>query len=201
MYILLFAVLSYLYGSLPFGYIATRILTGKKLTQEGTGNIGVTNTFKVGGTAAGIVCIFGEISKGVLPIMAANSFFPDNHLAVFSGVFCALVGTSFSVFLKGKGGKGSTAAFWSLCILSPYACVTLLCTWIVLALLARISIHLKKLQLVFIPCIIYLIERDVVFTLFGLLASLLFCFNNYLRKDDFTYYNILQQKQSFPGAP
>lgn len=197
----LFAVLSYIYGSIPFGYIATRIMTGKNLTEEGTGNIGVTNTFKVGGTAAGIVCILGETSKGVVPIMAAKTFFPNNHLVMFLCVFCSLVGTSFSVFLKGKGGKGSTAAFWSIGILSPYACVTLLCTWIALAVLARISIHLKKLQLLFIPCIIYLVERDAVFTLFGLLTSLLFFCTNYLRKDDFTYYNILQQKQSLPPAP
>jgi glycerol-3-phosphate acyltransferase PlsY len=197
----LFAILSYLYGSIPFGYIATYIIKGKRLTEEGTGNVGVTNTYKVGGTGAGIVTIIGEISKALVPIVTAKTLFPDSQYIAFLFVFCSLVGTSFSAFLKGRGGKGSTTAFWSIFFLSPSACFILLGTWIILALLARSSIHIKKLQLICIPCVIYLVERDVTFTLFGLLTSLLFFLTTYLRKDDFTYYNILKQKQSSPPIP
>ena len=198
---ILFAVLSYLYGSIPFGYIATYIIKGKRLTEEGTGNVGVTNTFKVGGTAAGIVTILGEISKAVVPIAAAKTLFPGSQPIAFLLVFCSLVGTSFSAFLKGRGSKGSTAAFWSIFLLSRNACFILLGTWIILALLARSSIHIKKLQLIFIPLVIYLVERDMAFTLFGVLTSALFFFSTYLRKDDFSYYNILSQKRSSPPVP
>ena len=197
----LFAMLSYLYGSIPFGYIATYIIKGKRLTEEGTGNVGVTNTYKVGGTGAVIVTIIGEISKAIVPIAIAKTLFPGSQPITFLFVFCSLVGTSFSAFLKGRGGKGSTAAFWSIFILSRYSCFVLLGTWIILALLARSSIHIKKLQLICIPCIIYLVERDVAFTLFGLLTSVLFFLTTYLRKDDFTYYNILSQKRSSPPVP
>ena len=197
----LFAMLSYLYGSIPFGYLATYIIKGKRLTEEGTGNVGVTNTFKVGGTAAGIVTILGEISKAIVPIAIAKTLFPGSQPVTFLFVFCSLVGTSFSAFLKGRGSKGSTAAFWSIFILSRYACFILLGTWIILALLARSSIHIKKLQLICIPCVIYLVERDAAFTLFGLLTSVLFFITTYWRKDDFTYYNILSQKQSSPPLP
>ena len=77
-------MLSYLYGSIPFGYIATYIIKGKKLTEEGTGNVGVTNTFKVGGTGAGIVTILGEISKAgeakaALPLSGAYSCSRATH--------------------------------------------------------------------------------------------------------------------------
>jgi len=197
----LFAMLSYLYGSIPFGYLATYIIKGKRLTEEGTGNVGVTNTFKVGGTAAGIVTILGEISKAIVPIAIAKTLFPGSQPITFLFVFCSLVGTSFSAFLKGRGSKGSTAAFWSIFLLSRYACFILLGTWIILALLARSSIHIKKLQLICIPCVIYLVERDAAFTLFGLLTSVLFFITTYWRKDDFTYYNILSQKQSSPPLP
>ena len=198
---ILFALLSYLYGSIPFGYIATYIIKGKRLTEEGPGNVGVTNTFKVGGTGAGIITILGEISKAIVPIVTAKTLFPGSQLITFLFVFCALVGTSFSAFLKGKGGKGSTAAFWSIFLLSRNACFILLGTWIILALLARSSVHIKKLQLICIPCVIYLVERNLAFTLFGVLTSVLFFITNYLRKDDFTYYNILSQKQSSPPVP
>ena len=198
---ILFALLSYLYGSIPFGYIATYIIKGKRLTEEGTGNVGVTNTFKVGGTGAGIITILGEISKAIVPIVTAKTLFPGSQLITFLFVFCALVGTSFSAFLKGKGGKGSTAAFWSIFLLSRNACFILLGTWIILALLARSSVHIKKLQLICIPCVIYLVERNLAFTLFGVLTSALFFFTTYLRKDDFSYYNILSQKRSSPPVP
>ena len=195
---ILFALLSYLYGSIPFGYIATYIIKGKRLTEEGTGNVGVTNTFKVGGTGAGIITILGEISKAIVPIVTAKTLFPGSQLITFLFVFCALVGTSFSAFLKGKGGKGSTAAFWSIFLLSRNACFILLGTWIILALLARSSVHIKKLQLICIPCVIYLVERNLAFTLFGVLTSVLFFITTYWRKDDFSYYNILSQKRSSP---
>ena len=194
-------MLSYLYGSIPFGYLATYIIKGKRLTEEGTGNVGVTNTFKVGGTAAGIVTILGEISKAIVPIAIAKTLFPGSQPVTFLFVFCSLVGTSFSAFLKGRGSKGSTAAFWSIFILSRYACFILLGTWIILALLARSSIHIKKLQLICIPLVIFLVERDLAFTLFGVLTSVLFFITTYWRKDDFTYYNILSQKRSSPPVP
>ena len=196
--IILCALLSYLYGSIPFGYIATYIIKGKKLTQEGTGNVGVTNTFKVGGTAAGIVTILGEISKAFLPIFTATTLYPGNRRIAFLFMFCSLVGTSFSAFLKGRGGKGSTVAFWSIFLLSRYTCFILLATWIILALLARNNLHIKKLQLICIPCAVYLVERDMLFTLFGVLTSALLFLTTYLRTDDFSYYNILSRKRSSP---
>jgi glycerol-3-phosphate acyltransferase PlsY len=188
------SVLSYFYGSIPFGYLAASILKGEKLTEQGTGNVGVTNAFKVGGTIAGIITIAGEISKAMLPVYAGRALFPDSLFSTLLLVFSALVGTSCSVFLKGKGGKGSTAALWSLMLLSPVSCLLLLVTAGILSLVARIAIRIKRLQLLCIPGVIYLVERDAVFTIFGILTSLLFICNSYRRKDDFVYYNIFQQQ-------
>jgi glycerol-3-phosphate acyltransferase PlsY len=199
--IILCALLSYLYGSIPFGYIATYIIKGKRLTDEGTGNVGVTNTYKVGGISAVSVTIIGEISKAFLPIVTAATLYPGNRRIAFLFMFCSLAGTSFSVFLKGRGGKGSTVPFWGIFLLSRYTCFILLTTWIILALLARGNLHIKKLQLICIPCAVYLVERDMLFTLFGLLTSALLFLTTYLRKDDFRYYNILGQKRSASPVP
>src|SRR5512139_73266 len=109
MLVALCAVLSYLYGSIPYGYIAAYLLKGEKLTEKGSGNAGVTNAFKVGGTIAGIIAIAGEISKAAVPLYAARCLFTDNLFVTLLCVFCSLVGTNFSIFLKGRGGKGSTA--------------------------------------------------------------------------------------------
>ncbi|HUT84025.1 MAG TPA: glycerol-3-phosphate acyltransferase, partial [Thermodesulfobacteriota bacterium] len=61
MNIIFWSIIAYLYGALPYAYIATYLLKRKKLTEEGTGNIGVTSAFKVGGTVAGVITVCGEI--------------------------------------------------------------------------------------------------------------------------------------------
>lgn len=192
--IVIFAAASYLYGALPYAHIATYLFTRKNLSKEGTGNIGVTNAFKVGGYAVGTITVLGETSKALVPILIAHRFFSGTLSLTLLFVFLSLVGTSFSIFLKGKGGKGSTVAMWSLLILSPYSLLTLLALWIVVLKVSRGNFLIKKIPLLFIPIIIYYFEHDILFALFGLLTSTLFYFNSYKRKDDFVHYGIFHGK-------
>lgn len=193
--ILFFSLLSYTYGAIPYAYLATYLIKKKNLTQEGTGNIGVTNAFKVGGNTVGIITILGEISKAIVPIIIGYRFFPGNLAVTLLFVYCAFIGTSFSIFLKGRGSKASTVAMWSMLILSPYALVTLLALWTVILKIAGDNFWLKKIPLLFIPIVIFIIERDLTFTLFGCLTSILFFLNSYKRKDDFIHYGIFRRKQ------
>jgi glycerol-3-phosphate acyltransferase PlsY len=190
MRIALFAVAAYLYGALPYAYIATRLLQKQALTSAGTGNIGITNAFKVGGTAVGIIAVLGEISKALVPIFGAGFFFDgDLHITLLL-VYCAFLGTSFSIFLKGKGGKGTTMAFWSLLILSPYAAVLLLVVWTIIVGIAQNNPITKTIPLVVLPVIFHVFEKDIYFTAFCILVSLTLFFNNRMRPDDYKYYHI-----------
>jgi len=193
-------MIAYLYGAIPYAYLATYLIKGKRLSKEGTGNIGVTNAFKIGGTAAGLVTVGGEISKALVPIGIGRYFFAGTLSVTLLFVFLALVGTSFSIFLKGKGGKGSTAAWNSLLILSPHSFFILLLLWTAFFKLSKGNLVIKKIPLLFILPVIYLVERDWVFTLFGLLAGMLLYLNNYRRKDDFAYYKIFQRKSGAEDA-
>ena len=194
--IIFFALLSYLYGAIPFAYIAAYLFTGKNLSTHGTGNIGVTNAFKVGGYGAGIITVIGEISKAFFPIYLAYRFFAGDLYPTLLFVFCTLIGTSFSVFLKGKGGKGSTVAVWSLLILSPYSLITLAILWFPILKLSKGNPLIKRLPLLFIPIVIFIVERDVVFTFFGILTSFLFFLTSFYKKDDFVEYGIFHEKQN-----
>ena len=193
--IIFFALLSYLYGAIPFAYIATYLITRKNLAKQGTGNIGVTNAFKVGGYGAGIITILGEISKAFLPIYLAHRFFAGNLYPTLLFFYCTLIGTSFSVFLKGKGGKGSTVGLWGLLILSPYSLITLTILWFPILKLSKGNQLIKRSLFFLIPIVIFIVERDVVFTLFGLLTSLLFFLTSYYKKDDFVEYGIFHKNK------
>lgn len=200
MNIIFCSVISYLYGAIPYAYIATYLIKKKRLTKEGTGNIGVTNAFKVGGNVAGIITVMGEFSKALVPIFMAKRLFGGNLSLTLLFIFLALVGTSFSVFLKGKGGKGSTLTWFSLMLLSPFSFIILLSLWIIVFKISKGNLLIKKIPLGFVPLVIFLIERDWVFTLFGLLTGLLLYINNYRRKDDFAYYHVFQKKVDMGDA-
>ncbi len=194
MEILLLALLSYLFGSLPFAYIAVYLLKKKDLSKTGTGNIGVANAFGAGGYAAGIITVMGEISKALFPIMLAELILPNSLNAKLISFFCALLGTNFSVFLKGKGGHGRTLFGSGLLILAPLVFVILVLTWIVTYVVSRGNSLARKLSLLLIPAVIFLVERDVAFSLFGLLTGFLFLSKSGDDKDDFIYYSVFQRK-------
>jgi len=194
MEIIFYSLISYLYGAIPCAHIATYLFKRKNLSKEGTGNIGVTNAFKVGGYAAGTITVLGETSKALVPIFIAHRFFSGNLYITLLFVYLSLVGTSFSIFLKGKGGKGSTVAMWSLLILSWKSLFTLLVLWILILKVSRGNFLIKKIPLLFIPMVIFLFEQDVFFALFGILTSILFYLNSYKRKDDFVHYGIFHRK-------
>ena len=190
MLIVLFAIIVYLYGSIPYAFIATYFLKKRNLAKEGTGNIGVTNAFKIGGTAVGLITIVGEISKATLPIVFAELIFDGNLIVTLLFVYLAFLGTSFSIFLKGRGGKGSTLAIWSLMILSPYACMTLLILWTVIVFISKNNPVIKTIPLILIPVIFHVFEKDVYFTLFCVILSTTIFIINRIRLDDYKYYNL-----------
>jgi len=190
MLIFLFAVLIYLYGSLPYAYIATYLLKKRNLANEGTGNIGVTNAIKVGGTAVGIITVLGEISKAIIPILASSYFFEGNIKITLLFIYLSFLGTSFSIFLKGRGGKGSTVIIWSLAILSPKACLIMLVTWITIVLFSKNNPVMKTIPLFLIPIIFYIFETEVYFTIFCVFFSITTFINNKIKMDDYKFYKL-----------
>lgn len=190
MLIFLFAVLIYLYGSLPYASIATYLLKKRNLANEGTGNIGVTNAFKSGGKIVGIITVLGEISKAVIPILASSYFFEGNIKITLLFIYLSFLGTSFSIFLKGKGGKGSTVTIWSLAILSPKVCLIMLVTWITIVLFSKNNPVIKTIPLFLIPIIFYIFEKEVYFTVFCVFFSITTFINNKIKMDDYKFYKL-----------
>jgi glycerol-3-phosphate acyltransferase PlsY len=108
---------SYLIGSVPTGYWLVWLVKKKDVRSQGSGNIGMTNVWRVAGAPWGILTLLLDISKGVLVIWAARSFFAQDPIAVLLAALGVLVGNIFTVFLKFKGGKGigvSVGVFFSI---------------------------------------------------------------------------------------
>lgn len=111
-------ILSYLFGSIPTGLIASR-LQKKDIRELGSGNIGATNSFRVLGKKVGIMVFFGDLLKGFLPALVAGLYGGD-LLAVIAA-FAAVIGHSYSVFANFKGGKGIATGVGGVIAMNWYA--------------------------------------------------------------------------------
>ena len=100
---LIVALSSYLLGSIPFGFILTKIFLKKDIRDIGSGNIGATNALRTGITSLGYATLILDITKAILPVLYVKFNYPDY---IFIASLSAFLGHVFPVWLKFKGGKG-----------------------------------------------------------------------------------------------
>lgn len=127
------ALIGYLLGSLPFGWLVARA-KGVDIFKAGSGNPGATNVKRVLGSKAGNTVLVLDILKGaaatawpLIPMLAA----PQPMVLELIGVAAAVIGHSFSIFTKFRGGKGVATAAGGLFVLIPLACAIAGATWVV----------------------------------------------------------------------
>lgn len=115
-----FIFLAYLLGSIPFAFIISRAVKGIDIRQHGSGNSGATNVFRVVGKKWGILVFLLDACKGYLAVTLPILFIGPRvspSLFVLFGIL-AILGHTFSFWLKFKGGKGvatSLGVFLGLC--------------------------------------------------------------------------------------
>jgi glycerol-3-phosphate acyltransferase PlsY len=101
--ILFVGITCYLLGSIPFGFILTKIFLKKDIRDIGSGNIGATNALRTGNKFIGYTTLFFDIIKAVIPVIYIKINFPD---FIYIASLCAFLGHVFPIWLKFKGGKG-----------------------------------------------------------------------------------------------
>ncbi|MDF7799508.1 glycerol-3-phosphate 1-O-acyltransferase PlsY [Pontiellaceae bacterium B1224] len=136
MTIILLTFLAYLVGAIPFGLLVAR-LNGVDIREKGSGNIGATNVFRVIGKGWGIFTMILDALKGFIPAF----FFPmlgnvDPVCGVLFG-FAAIIGHTFPVYLKFKGGKGVATSAGMLLGVAPVAVGVGLIFFIITVVISR----------------------------------------------------------------
>jgi len=117
---LIAAAVSYLLGSIPFGYVLVRIFTGEDVRQSGSGNIGATNVSRKS-PALGVATLLLDAAKGLTAVMTARMLFsgPHQQLIMTMAAFFAVFGHLFPVWLKFRGGKGVATSLGAFILLTP----------------------------------------------------------------------------------
>ena len=103
MEIIVISILSYLMGSIPFGFILTKIFLKKDIRDIGSANIGTTNVLRTGNKSLGYGTLFLDVIKAVIPVIYVKLNYPDY---IFITSLCVFLGHVFPIWLKFKGGKG-----------------------------------------------------------------------------------------------
>ncbi len=130
---------AYLSGSIPFGLLLARVVAGKDVRTEGSGNIGATNVARVVGKKLGAVVLILDALKGALPVVVAQHLLPGEPLWHDAVGLAAFFGHVFPVWLKFKGGKGVATALGVLVVLLPWAALAGFVVWVIILAIWRVS--------------------------------------------------------------
>jgi len=153
----LVALISYLFGSIPFGFILTKIFLKKDIRDIGSGNIGATNALRTGSKLIGYTTLILDITKAVLPVL----FVKFNYLnLVYISALCVFLGHLFPVWLKFKGGKGVATYVGILFSLNFILGLIFGIVWIVTYLISKFSSLASILASISIPIFIFLSEAN-----------------------------------------
>ena len=135
--LILWAVLAYLMGSIPFGMVVAKVMGLGNLRNIGSGNIGATNVLRTGNKAAAALTLLLDAAKGAVAVLLARAMAGED--AVQIAALAAFLGHCYPVWLGFKGGKG-VATFLGLWLALDWRVgVTCCATWLVAAAIWRIS--------------------------------------------------------------
>lgn len=185
--LLLSALIGYLLGSLPIGYIIGK-LHGHDLTKEGSGSTGTTNVLRIVGKVPAIIVLIGDFFKGVfapivsvfiISLLIKNNIVQDiNYKALIAvtGAFFCLLGHVKSCWIGFKGGKAVASGVGTLFGLNWIVGLAVALIWIITVALSKYSSLGALIAMPLSPTIMYLARNFSIYSL-----------ESYGKVDDYVY--------------
>ncbi|SON56464.1 G3P acyltransferase [Hartmannibacter diazotrophicus] len=161
----------YLLGSIPFGYLFTRLAGLGDIRSIGSGNIGATNVLRTGRKGLALATVLADGLKGTLAVLIAMQFGP---IAAVSAGMGAFLGHLFPVWLKFRGGKGVATYIGILLGLYPPAVLVFAAIWILVAYLTRYSSLAALLATLATPAVLWSFDKPLLALLFVALTALVY---------------------------
>jgi len=134
--IFLIGIISYVMGSIPFGFILTKIFLKKDIREIGSGNIGATNALRTGNKVIGYLTLILDILKAVAPVIYVKTFYQD---FIYIASLCAFLGHVFPIWLKFRGGKGVATYLGILFAINFYFGIVFIVSWLITFLISKYS--------------------------------------------------------------
>ena len=168
---LIIGIISYLMGSIPFGFILTKIFLKKDIREIGSGNIGATNALRTGNKFIGYLTLLLDILKAVLPVIYVKLNQPE---LIYIVSLCAFLGHVFPVWLKFKGGKGVATYVGILFAINIFLGLIFCISWSIIFLISRYSSLSSLIGSITIPIYIFFSNQISNVLFFGIMFVLIF---------------------------
>jgi glycerol-3-phosphate acyltransferase PlsY len=172
---------AFLLGGIPFALIAGKVLKGIDIRNEGSGNLGATNAFRVLGPAPGIAVLVADGAKGAAAVLLARHLMdgvgdPAGFVVPVLCAPAAMAGHTWTVFARFRGGKGVAAGAGAFLALAPLATGAVIAVWALLfAVSGYVSVGSIAVAAAFPPAV-YLAahgkDREVLLVVSVLAAAL-----------------------------
>lgn len=189
---IIIAVIAYLIGSINFSIILSKKMAGFDIREKGSGNAGTTNMLRSVGKKAEVITLICDILKGVVSILIAVLAGKiiknlDNALLVqLAGIF-VIIGHTFPVFFKFKGGKGIATALGVLLMINwQIGLICLIFALVLMALTKMVSVGSIAAAILF-PILVAFIDQNYIvqtsnsnwsYLVFSIIVALLVIFNH-----------------------
>jgi acyl phosphate:glycerol-3-phosphate acyltransferase len=178
----------YLIGSIPQAWLLAKLVTGQDLRRMGSGNLGVSNTAVSVSRWAGLFVFVTEAAKGILAVLLVREIGGDELFQAL-GLLAAIVGTRWSIWMKGAGGRGNTAGIAGLFLIAWPIPVIIIFVWVTMRLILPTSFMATRISLVLWPLIFGLVTLVWWYALFGAVLSLIYLQAQQPDTDDHTLIN------------
>lgn len=173
-YILIFAVVAYLIGSIPTGYLIVKAKTGQDIRTIGSGSTGATNVKRVLGKKWFFTVMVLDAIKGMVPVLIAKYLtFGDSLglVAVVSAVM-VIVGHSKPLFLGFKGGKSVASGIGTIYALNFYVGLILTVVWSIITYFTKYVSVGSIIALICAPFLMYFLKNPIGYTVYATIAAI-----------------------------
>ena len=171
MEILFIGIVCYLMGSIPFGFILTKIFLKKDIRDVGSGNIGATNALRTGNKFIGYTTLFFDIVKAIIPVVYIKFNFPE---LLYIASLCIFLGHVFPIWLKFKGGKGVATSVGILFALNIYLGLIFIASWLITFAIFKFSSLASLVATISIPVYLLILTQFDQVIFFTIMFVLIF---------------------------
>lgn len=165
--LIIFVLLGYLCGSIPFGYLISKV---KKIDirKQGSGNIGATNVSRVLGFRYALLVGTLDVLKALLPIYIASQYISNEWHLIFV-IISPVIGHVFSVWLNFKGGKAISTIFGSIVyVFGLKYSILFLILWIIILRTIKIMSLTNILIILLVPVLFWMKTHSIAYLILGL---------------------------------
>jgi glycerol-3-phosphate acyltransferase PlsY len=164
---------SYILGSIPFGFILTKLFLKKDIRDIGSGNIGATNALRTGNKLLGYTTLVLDITKAILPVLYIKFNYPDY---IFITSLCVFLGHVFPIWLKFKGGKGVATYIGILFSINLIYGLIFIIIWVVTFFISKYSSLSSLVASLILP--VYLIVFENYNSMFFIIMFVLILYTH-----------------------